>query len=819
LQSNSNNDEQTQSYSALAKGSEVGRYSIIKKIGSGGMGEVYLAEDPDLGRRVALKFLPRRLLSDDQAKARFRREAQATARLSHPNVVTIHEVADHYGNPYIAMEYIKGETLDTRIKRAPLSPDETSEIITQVARGLRAAHELGVIHRDIKPGNICICDNGRAKILDFGLARVAGSDSLTKSDLVLGTVGYSSPEQISGGQIDKRTDIWALGILIHKMLTQKLPFEGDNPQAIMYSITHSQASDISTLRDDIPSPIQTLYRRCLEKNQDRRPQSMADVLEVLEVSSTSGASTRKFQKSPKVKIALLTFLSLIFVAVFILVLRSYLPESTKNPARDIWRVGILPFHNQTSQDELSAWPSIIQVLFAGNLTGIADIGIIDPFSLNAIVRGKFDTISPPRNPNFYRVMRDEEITYVIDGTIVRAGIGFQIHANVIEPTAGDIVYSCVGGAAGEETLPEAVDSLSKNILGFFQTMMLQEDYDKDIKPWLSRRTQSLEALKAFMQANEFIFNGIAGSDRYLKRALDLDSTFAAARIYLISGLVMRKDIEEAKKHHRILLKHEHEANPFERVMISWAGALIDNDARTQAKSLQLALEYSPGNNVLLYELARSLYTLGEFDQAIEALRPAIENNWRYSHAYYLMGITYCELDEYSKARNVLERSLSIPPVYEYTYGILASVALREGDNAAAERFEKTYLQELEGKGKSRGEVYAALAESHLFMGLDEDAIRCYKSAIVGQPDNPAFHCNLGELLYEDGQWGEARDEYLEVLDLDSQHTEAYGMLGIIHDSLADTSGAIGYYIKYLSRDSAGENSEKIRNRISSLQIQ
>jgi len=816
LRSHEHDDEQTRSYSALTKGSEVGRYSIVEKIGSGGMGEIYLAEDPDLGRRVVLKFLPDRMLSDEHAKARFRREAQAAARLNHPNIVTIHEVGNHRGSPYIAMEYIEGETLDTKIKRAPLDPEETTAIVIQVAHGLLAAHELGVVHRDIKPGNICICRDGRVKILDFGLARVMDSEGLTESRIVLGTVGYNSPEQICGDQVDERSDIWSLGVLIYKMLTQKLPFVGDDAQTIMYSIAHSPPSDISEGRGDIPYPIQTLYRRCLEKNPSKRPQSMTEVLDILGITSASPAYNPRSGKTRWPRVPMLAFLGLILIIVFVWAVRFYYPHGTKSPVRDMWRVGILPFHIQTSRDELSDWPSIIQVLFVGNLTGIGNIAVVDPLSLNAILRSKFDTLYPPDIPNLYRVMRDANIAYLIDGSIVKAGVGFQINANIIDPIAGEVVYFCAANTTGEETLPAAVNQLSNEVLSHLQTEILHGDYEEDIRPWLSHRTQNLRALRAFMQANEFIFNGIAGSERYLKRALELDSTFIAPRIYLISGLVMRGQLEEARQHYQILLQYEDEANRFEGAMISWSGALIDDDARRQANALQLALEYSPGNNVLLYELARSLYTLEEYEQAAEALRPAIENNWRYSPAYYLLGISYCRLGKYSKARHVLEKSLSIPPVYEDTYGILAGVAFRENDDVAAERYEKSYVQAFEKKGKNRGEIYAALASSHLFVGLDKDAIRCYKTAIAYQPDKPVLHGELGELLAEAGQWREARSEFLTVLALDAQYTRAYYMLGVIHDSLADTSGAVKYYSEYLVRDSAGGDADKIRRRLLSL---
>ena len=816
MRSNEYNDEQTRSYSALAKGSEVGRYSIVEKIGSGGMGEIYLAEDPDLGRRIVLKFLPERLLGDEHAKARFRREAQAAARLNHPNIVTIHEVGNHRGSPYIAMEYIEGETLDAKIKRAALSPEETTEIVIQVARGLLAAHDLGVIHRDIKPGNICICRDGRAKILDFGLARVMGCNGLTESNIVLGTVGYNSPEQISGDRVDRRSDIWSLGVLMYKMLTQKLPFAGDDAQTIMYSIAHTPASDISRVRDDVPTPVQTLYRRCLEKDPGRRPQSMTEVLDILGVKAAPPTHDSQSGKKRRTRIPLLTLFGLIFIIVFVWTIRLYYPDGRRYPVRDVWRVGVLPFHIQTSRDELTDWPSIIQVLFVGNLTGIGNIGVIDPLSLNAILRSKFDTLYPSDIPSLYRIMRDANITYVIDGSIVKAGVGFQLHTSIIDPTDGGVVYSCMASTLGEETLPETVNLLSNEVLGFLQTKILHEDYEKDIQPWLSHRTQHLKALKAFMQANEFIFNGIAGSERYLKRALELDSTFIAPRIYLISGLVMKGQLEEARQHHRILLQYEDEANRFEGAMISWAGALIDGDAREQANSLHMALEYSPGNNVLLYELARSMYTLEEFERAAEALRPAIENNWGYSPAYYLLGIIYCKLGTYSKARHVLEQSLSISPVYENTYGILVGVALREGDNAAAEKYEKEFVQESEGKGKDRGEIYAALARNLLSMGLDKDAIRCYKAAVAYQPEKSVIHDELGKLLTEAGQWGEARSEYLTVLTLDSRYSRAYYMLGIIHDSLADTSGAVQYYTEYLIRDSLSIDADKVRRRVQAL---
>jgi len=815
LQLDHHDNDDTRSDVTLLRGAKIGRYSIVEKIGSGGMGEVYLAEDSDLGRRVALKFLPSHMRNDERAKARFRREAKAAARLNHPNIVTIHEVSDYNGCPFIAMEYVEGENLSDRIEREPLNPEETSSIVIQVARGLKAAHAQGVVHRDIKPGNISICQDGLVKVLDFGLAHIVGSDSLTGSNVVIGTVGYNSPEQIRGEQIDHRTDIWSLGVIICKMLTGKLPFAGENANAIMYAITHSPSSDISDSRDDIPYPIQIAYRRCLLKNPDKRPQSMAEVLDLLGAEPSGQTIITRGRRRP-ISTMTLGFLGLVFIAVFVWAVRTYLPGSSSSAAGSVRRVGILPFQNQTSGEAVAAWPLIIQTLFVGNLTGVADIGVVDPLSFNALLHNRFSSFDLPRGPQLYSFIRDADIAYIIDGSIVRAGTEFTIHTTVIDPADGGVLFSCKQTGADEESLPGTIGTLSGNVLDFFQTQVLQEDFDIDLQPWLSHRMKNLEALKAFMQANEYLFNGVAGKERFLERAIKLDSGFVAPRIWLISGLVERGRREEAIFHYEELLKLESTANPFEQAMISWAGAMINGNARDRANALQMALDYSPRNNILLYELARARYNLGEWDAAVETLRPIVAAEWNYSPAYYLLGASYCMLKKYSEARQVLERSLSISPVFEYTYGILAGLASQAGNSDAAARYEELYVQTLEEKGNSPGDIYSALARNHLYMGFNTEAIRCYEIAISHHPDVPHNHSGMAQALYRIGRLQEARDKYRKALTLDVRDESACWMLGKICQDLADTAGAVMYYGMYLEYDSTSGNAEEVRRRLREL---
>jgi len=206
-------DDRTQSYVALTAGTTVSQYKIVEKIGSGGMGDVYLALDTKLNRNVALKFLPPHLCQDEDCRKRFAREAQAAAGLDHPNISGIYEVGEYHGRPFYAMQVVEGQSLKELIAGKDLSIDRILEIGIQVCEGLQAAHDKGIIHRDIKPSNILLDSHGRVRIVDFGLAAIRGSEHLTKTGSTLGTIGYMSPEQVQGKEVDHRSDLFSLGVV------------------------------------------------------------------------------------------------------------------------------------------------------------------------------------------------------------------------------------------------------------------------------------------------------------------------------------------------------------------------------------------------------------------------------------------------------------------------------------------------------------------------------------------------------------------------------------------------------------------------------
>ncbi|UCC79533.1 MAG: serine/threonine protein kinase, partial [Candidatus Zixiibacteriota bacterium] len=270
--------DKTRSFVALSAGTVVHHYKIVEKIGVGGMGEVYLAEDIELNRKVALKFLPPHLCQDEGCRDRFKREAQAAAGIDHPNIAGIYEVGEYYGRPYYAMQVIEGQSLREVIAGSDLPVDRIIEISMQICEGLQAAHNMGIIHRDIKPSNILLDRQGRARVVDFGLAAIRGSEHLTRTGSTLGTVGYMSPEQARGEEIDHRSDLFSLGVVLYELTTKRNPFKRDSEAASLKAICDDMPEPLARFKTGIPDGLQTISNKALDKHLDTRYQTAADLL-------------------------------------------------------------------------------------------------------------------------------------------------------------------------------------------------------------------------------------------------------------------------------------------------------------------------------------------------------------------------------------------------------------------------------------------------------------------------------------------------------------------------------------------------------------
>ena len=271
-------DDTTRTYVPLTAGTMVSHHRIVERIGAGGMGEVYLAEDTKLHRKVALKFLPLHLCQDPECHARFTREAEAAAQLDHPDIVSVFEVGEFQGRPFFSMQHVEGQSLKEVIAGKPLSLDRIIEIGIQICEGLQAAHEKGITHRDIKPSNILIDSHGRARIVDFGLASVLGSDKLTKTGSTLGTVGYMSPEQVRGEEVDHRTDLFSLGAVLYELITGHSPFKCDSEAATLHAITDANPEPLARFRREASPGLQAIIDKALDKKVSIRYQHADDII-------------------------------------------------------------------------------------------------------------------------------------------------------------------------------------------------------------------------------------------------------------------------------------------------------------------------------------------------------------------------------------------------------------------------------------------------------------------------------------------------------------------------------------------------------------
>jgi len=785
------------------------------------MGVVYRAEDTRLGRTVALKFLRTPIADADDTRKQLEREAKHAATLLHPNIAAIFEFDEiedphtHSKREFIAMEYVKGETLNVLLEQGPLAQDRIHSIVTSLARGLLAAHNQGLVHSDVKPSNICITSDGSVKILDFGLARLRGLGGRTSSNLLQGTPSYMAPEQITGGNVDQQADIWSFGVVLYQLLTGRHPFRGDYPSAVMFSILNEDAPRVESLRRDVSEPLRLLCERCLEKEPSRRIKSMEEVLKILgeEPSAMGSGLAAKMLERQWNRALTGGAIVLALVGMWYAIEHWLLAPPADHKT---WRVAVLPFQNASNSKDAEEWPILVQALFVRELTGVENLGILDPVSLNDKLRRALGTLNASRTSSFFGSLVQSDIGYVVDGTILRRGEQFVLALNVIDPAKNEVRYSQQKEFGNEANLPTAVGSLTEDLLNFFRVQVLQVGKDKDLRPWTQQRRHNIAAVRAFTQASELIYNGEPGAEKFLRQAIELDSAFISARVWLVSVLATRGEIPEARKHYEELVKQESKASPFEQAMIGWASSFIGGDVRSQARFLKLALEFSPGSNILAYNLARVFSILKEPQHAAEALRPAIEAHWQFPPAHYLYAISFYDRGLKNEAREALENSLSIKPVYPLTYGLLSILYLRAQDTAKATQFEKLAFEQSGLFQRDLSRTYGMMGYFSLAESLYSKAILYYGMALSLSSNNIRYIGERGKAYFGERKLESAKKDLEKVLALDSTWSDAYSILGTIFEEENDTSRALFHYRSYLVRDSTSENAQRIKRRILAL---
>jgi TolB-like protein len=502
-------------------GKAISHYKILEKLGSGGMGTVYKAQDTKLDRIVALKFLPPHLSQAEEEKKRFIHEAKTASALDHPNICTIYEINETDDEQlYIVMACYEGESLKDKIERGPLPFEEAIGIAMQVARGLEKAHSKKIVHRDIKPANILITTDEQVKIVDFGLAKLAGRTVLTKEGTTLGTVAYMSPEQTQGSDVDERTDIWSFGVILYEMLTGKRPFTGEYEQAVIYSIMNEAPEPVTDLRSDVLPSLGQIVERALEKDPEKRYQKVGELLADLE-SISAGIVPEEIQarlrkaKLRKRKRSILYGITagLLIAAVTVLILITRQAEAIDS-------IAVLPLKNLTGDAEQEYFVDGVTDELIGQLGQIS--GLKRVISRTSVMQYK------ETDKSLSEIARELNIDAVLEGTVYEAGDSVRIRFQLIDVLAEEQNLWGNTYKRAKSNVLVMYSEITQTVADIIQVGLTPEEETR-----MARMQQvNPEAYEAYLKGqfhlSKFTPQDLETALYYYDRALEQDPDFALA---------------------------------------------------------------------------------------------------------------------------------------------------------------------------------------------------------------------------------------------------------------------------------------------------
>lgn len=699
----------------VAEMTELSKYRILEKIGEGGMGEVYRAEDPDLKRIVAIKVISNRETTDPNRESRFLREARTAASFNHPNIVSIFDLGKEGDKFFIVMEYVEGESLRHKLRNGPLRVELLIKYSQEICLALEEAHLRGLLHRDVKPENILISPSGRVKLADFGLARPMDSGSLLKvetdheritdSGTAVGTPYYMSPEQLRGEELDARSDIFSLGIVMYEMAVAKLPFTGSTPMAIAASILKDPIVPISLSPERLGKRLVDVVDRCLKKEASQRFESAAALRSALEqIKRDLDQQSDRATGDPFVSVA---------------VSPSTVPSLL-----------VLPFESVGIADETALATGLSHAL-------ITDLARVPGLSVLSKSAGAGGLSQKPGD-----LARQLQATMMLEGEVIRGGENIAVMARLIDVASARVLWGSRYRGTGSDIF-SILDAVCKGILDALPVQVssqLREDISKPI-------TQNVDAFELYSMGQSLlerydVRENVSAAVQLFEKAVQLDPNFALAHAALGEACWRRYESTHESK---------------------WV--------RRSITSCDQALVIDPSQSRVHISLAITYFGTGKIDEAIEELNRALGLQPLRDDAYNWLGRCYEEKRDRDRALAAYQKAISIRPTAEHYLQLGACYLIFSEYEDAIEQFRKVIsLQPDNYSGYNNlGSIYYLLGQYQQAVTILEKAVKIRNS--------PDAYSNLGSALFALSQYAEAAEAFQKAVSLEPRNDVYHRNLG------------------------------------------
>ena len=742
---------------SLASGTRLGPYEVLGLIGAGGMGEVYKARDTRLDRTVAIKVLPPELSTDAKRRARFEREAKTIAGLSHPHICTLHDVGEHRGSTYLVMEHLEGETLADRLRRGPLPVAQALEFGAQIADALDAAHKHGVIHRDLKPGNVMLTANG-ARLLDFGLAKLHGpeaqapmdasaptvTESLTHVGEVLGTRPYMAPEQVEGRPTDARTDIWALGCVLYEMVTGRPAFRGDSAASLTAAILDREPESMTTAQPLTPSSLERIVARCLAKRAEDRWASSRDVAHELRwIARPAERGGAPRPGVSRVRKALLGAAALLTVAVGVVGVVTFWPNQAAVGGRTARvSLAVLPLADRSAGKDQGVWCEGIAETLIDSLMAVPSLE----------VRGRQSSFRFTADDEVGEVGRKLDVNHVLTGSLQRSGNRLRVAVRLIETASGRQLWTETFDGNAEQVF-DIQDRIAGTVVSTLRVNVGGQDNARHTR----RYTNDPAAYDLYLRARKVAANWMPDEQRLaipiLLEAVARDPEFVLPRValaeiyadlYVSAGVVPR---DEAHAQAKAALDGALAIDPDNARALAIRAMLrfdFDHDLAGARLDYERAVQLSPRDPDVLVAHSFFLTQRGRLGEALDESNLLVRIDPAVAQYYFYRGRLLYYLHRYDEANVDYDKALQLDPSHPATleWRVLTDLALGRKDLAEDRiaRFEgsdaqwaaaaRAWLDATYGNRESARKYVDASGIGAFLMAINHAALEEREAALV-----------------------------------------------------------------------------------------